>query len=218
MGLGKTLQALATILYWRHEWPVLIVVPSSLRLQWADQVQQWIPNIIPTDINISTSKQTLHLYHHLSLYSWISSFDLSLSLSPMSVMNSKCNVNGLINIISYDLVPKLFDKIKAKNFKIVIADESHFLKNSRVCSHYNTHNSSLSPKQSQYTLINVSSHGPVCIDKTNASCITFTEKCTSCNSSHGNTSRITPCWAVSAASESPSWSLSELHSIWSSLL
>jgi hypothetical protein len=49
-------------------------------------------------------------------------------------MNSKCNVNGLINIISYDLVPKLFDKIKTKNFKIVIADESHFLKNNRVFS------------------------------------------------------------------------------------
>jgi SWI/SNF-related matrix-associated actin-dependent regulator 1 of chromatin subfamily A len=100
MGLGKTLQALATILYWRNEWPVLIIVPSSLRLQWADQVQQWIPDIAPTDINI--------------------------------VMNSKCNVNALINIISYDLVPKLLDKIKAKHFKVVVADESHFLKNNRT--------------------------------------------------------------------------------------
>jgi N12 class adenine-specific DNA methylase len=83
MGLGKTLQALATILYWRHEWPVLIVVPSSLRLQWADQVQQWIPNIVPTDINISTSQQTLPLYNHLSFYfnSSISSFSLSYSLT-----------------------------------------------------------------------------------------------------------------------------------------
>jgi SWI/SNF-related matrix-associated actin-dependent regulator 1 of chromatin subfamily A len=35
MGLGKTLQAIAVVSCLETEWPVLIVVPSSLRLQWA---------------------------------------------------------------------------------------------------------------------------------------------------------------------------------------
>lgn len=44
------------------------------------------------------------------------------------VANGNSHVNGLINILSYDLVPKLHDKIMEKDFQIVIADESHYLK------------------------------------------------------------------------------------------
>ena len=36
MGLGKTIQALCTACYYRDEWPLLIVVPSSVRFQWRD--------------------------------------------------------------------------------------------------------------------------------------------------------------------------------------
>ncbi len=34
-----------------------------------------------------------------------------------------------VNIISYDLVPKYADKIEKQNFQVIIADESHYLKN-----------------------------------------------------------------------------------------
>lgn len=34
----------------------------------------------------------------------------------------------MINIISYDLVVKLKEEISQRNFKVVIVDESHFLK------------------------------------------------------------------------------------------
>ena len=34
MGLGKTVQAIAAAHHFRHEWPVLVVCPSSLRLNW----------------------------------------------------------------------------------------------------------------------------------------------------------------------------------------
>ena len=36
MGLGKTLQALCIACYYRREWPLLIVVPSSVRFAWRD--------------------------------------------------------------------------------------------------------------------------------------------------------------------------------------
>eukprot|EP01133_Synstelium_polycarpum_P015748 gene15748-18711_t len=48
------------------------------------------------------------------------------------VMNSKSGFNGLVNIVSYDLVRNVLDKIMEKGFKVVIADESHFLKNQRA--------------------------------------------------------------------------------------
>ena len=34
MGLGKTIQAIAVAVYYREKWPLLIVVPSSLRMTW----------------------------------------------------------------------------------------------------------------------------------------------------------------------------------------
>jgi len=36
MGLGKTLQALCIASYYRAEWPVLIIAPSSVRFAWRE--------------------------------------------------------------------------------------------------------------------------------------------------------------------------------------
>jgi N-dimethylarginine dimethylaminohydrolase len=36
--------------------------------------------------------------------------------------------DGVINIISYDLAAKTAEQLAKRNFQIVIADESHFLK------------------------------------------------------------------------------------------
>ena len=52
MGLGKTLQALALAYYYREEWPVLIIVPSSLRYSWIDEIEKWFPEITPFEINL----------------------------------------------------------------------------------------------------------------------------------------------------------------------
>ncbi|XP_064952917.1 uncharacterized protein LOC135606071 isoform X3 [Musa acuminata AAA Group] len=51
MGLGKTLQAIAVAACIPDAWPVLVVTPSSLRLQWASMIQQWL-NISSADILI----------------------------------------------------------------------------------------------------------------------------------------------------------------------
>lgn len=36
MGLGKTVQAICIAAYYRKEWPVLVVAPSSVRFTWAE--------------------------------------------------------------------------------------------------------------------------------------------------------------------------------------
>jgi len=36
MGLGKTLQALCIASYYRAEWPLLVVAPSSVRFAWRE--------------------------------------------------------------------------------------------------------------------------------------------------------------------------------------
>lgn len=52
MGLGKSLQALAIISYYRIEWPCLIIAPSSMIASWHEQVLRWIPSVDPADIAV----------------------------------------------------------------------------------------------------------------------------------------------------------------------
>ncbi|KAK7243364.1 hypothetical protein RIF29_38157 [Crotalaria pallida] len=101
----------------RDSWPVLIIAPSSLRLQWASMIQQWL-NIPSSDILIVSSQ---------SGGSNRGGFNIISSSAKSSI-----HLTGLFNIISYDLVPKLQNILLASDFKVVIADESHFLKKAKA--------------------------------------------------------------------------------------
>ncbi|XP_075843902.1 DNA annealing helicase and endonuclease ZRANB3 isoform X3 [Microtus pennsylvanicus] len=56
MGLGKTIQAIAVAYFYKEEWPLLIVVPSSLRYPWTEELEKWIPELEPQEINIIMNK------------------------------------------------------------------------------------------------------------------------------------------------------------------
>jgi SWI/SNF-related matrix-associated actin-dependent regulator 1 of chromatin subfamily A len=98
MGLGKTVQGIAIACAFKSKWPLLVIVPSSLKQNWKKEFIKWLPpdqqqhaiNIIETSKNIKISD---------------------------------------INIISYDLVSNVIDILTKAKFKVVIADESHYIKN-----------------------------------------------------------------------------------------
>jgi SWI/SNF-related matrix-associated actin-dependent regulator 1 of chromatin subfamily A len=46
MGLGKTVQAIGLAAYYRRDWPVLVVCPSSVRFQWNEAFCMWLPDLI----------------------------------------------------------------------------------------------------------------------------------------------------------------------------
>ncbi|XP_048129266.1 SWI/SNF-related matrix-associated actin-dependent regulator of chromatin subfamily A-like protein 1 isoform X1 [Rhodamnia argentea] len=117
MGLGKTLQAIAVAACVRDSWPVLVLTPSSLRLHWATMIQQWL-NIPSSDI--------------LVLLSQCGGSNRSGFRIVSSNTKSSVHLDGLFNIISYDVVPKLQNLLMSSDFKLVIADESHFLKNAQA--------------------------------------------------------------------------------------
>ena len=52
MGLGKTIQAIAVAAYYRTKWPLLIVVPSSLRMTWRRSLFRWLPSVKPQQVNV----------------------------------------------------------------------------------------------------------------------------------------------------------------------
>ncbi|XP_031155250.1 SWI/SNF-related matrix-associated actin-dependent regulator of chromatin subfamily A-like protein 1 isoform X3 [Sander lucioperca] len=52
MGLGKTVQAICIAAYYRSEWPLLVVAPSSVRFTWAEALRHWLPSLSPDRINV----------------------------------------------------------------------------------------------------------------------------------------------------------------------
>uniref|UniRef100_A0A0A0L988 Helicase ATP-binding domain-containing protein n=1 Tax=Cucumis sativus TaxID=3659 RepID=A0A0A0L988_CUCSA len=117
MGLGKTLQAIAVAACVREAWPVLILTPSSLRLHWAAMIQQWL-KIPSSDIHVVLSQYCGSNKGGFTILS--------------SSSKSSLHLDGLFNIISYDVVQKLQNILMASEFKVVIADESHFMKNAQA--------------------------------------------------------------------------------------
>ncbi|CAH2305162.1 SWI SNF-related matrix-associated actin-dependent regulator of chromatin subfamily A 1 [Pelobates cultripes] len=97
MGLGKTIQAICIAAYYRSDWPLLVVAPSSVRYTWAEAFHRWLPSVSPDSISVIVTSQD-------------------------------SNINSLIYIVSFDLLGKV-DKQVTANCKIIIIDESHFLKN-----------------------------------------------------------------------------------------
>ncbi|NXL91964.1 SMAL1 protein, partial [Alectura lathami] len=60
MGLGKTVQAICIAAYYRKEWPLLVVTPSSVRFTWAEAFHRWLPSLRPGSTNvIVTGKDNL---------------------------------------------------------------------------------------------------------------------------------------------------------------
>uniref|UniRef100_A0A665WW78 SWI/SNF-related matrix-associated actin-dependent regulator of chromatin subfamily A-like protein 1 n=1 Tax=Echeneis naucrates TaxID=173247 RepID=A0A665WW78_ECHNA len=52
MGLGKTVQAICIAAYYKNEWPLLVVAPSSVRFTWAEAFERWLPSLSPDSINV----------------------------------------------------------------------------------------------------------------------------------------------------------------------
>lgn len=56
MGVGKTVQAIAIAACYRDKWPLLVIVPASLRAIWADEFEKWLPDLSPRDIHLIFGK------------------------------------------------------------------------------------------------------------------------------------------------------------------
>ena len=106
MGLGKTRTAIACAVAYQKDWPVLVICPSSARYNWQQELTALlVPKIIKsTDIVVINNKS-----HALKC--------------------RKTDAPYSFTVISYNLLNSMEEKLKAIKFKVVIVDESHYMKN-----------------------------------------------------------------------------------------
>ena len=98
MGIGKTIQAIGIAYIYRSNWPLLIICPASLKLNWRKEILQWLPEIKDEAIQVlSSSKEDL--------------------LKQSEII-----------IVSYDLLTRINHILSDYKFDMIIADEAHYIK------------------------------------------------------------------------------------------
>lgn len=111
MGLGKTLQMIAVILLYIENCnkpkPSIVVCPSSLTLNWDNEIKKFAPSIHTLVIHGSVEERMVQI---------------------------KSIENYHVVITSYDLLKRDIDMYKEQNyeFKYVVADEAQYIKNNNT--------------------------------------------------------------------------------------
>ena len=111
MGLGKTIQLLAVIQSYLEEEknpnPSIVVCPSSLSLNWKNEINKFAPNI-KTIVIHGNAEERANQIGNIEKYNLV--------------------------ITSYDLLKRDIEEYKAQNytFKYIIADEAQYIKNNNT--------------------------------------------------------------------------------------
>ena len=100
MGLGKTLQAITTILYRAKDKPTLVIAPTSVCMNWEQEVTRFAPTLTVRDLNGPDRKETIKD---------LGKFDLL--------------------ITSYTLLQQEIDLLSEVEWQTVVLDEAQAIKN-----------------------------------------------------------------------------------------
>lgn len=138
MGLGKTVQAIAAMSAYRHEWPLLVLCPSTARYHWEIEFRHWLGKA-------SLAKGSDDVDECVGGEKKSGDDDsVSIEANAAVLKNSEINVltSGKDYILRYDGTTKVVicslglivalvnnERIYPGMFKCVIVDESHALKN-----------------------------------------------------------------------------------------
>ncbi|KAG0192095.1 hypothetical protein DFQ28_010184 [Apophysomyces sp. BC1034] len=141
MGLGKTVQALAIALAYSDEWPVLVVCPSSLRLTWKAEIMKWL-QLSDDEIHVSLKSSDLFKKPQVGEKRTSTSIAgprkrTAASAGPRRTQSASDTQEESLQalgkakfyVISYELAMKNSIAIANQQFKFVICDESHYIKN-----------------------------------------------------------------------------------------
>lgn len=115
MGLGKTLTSLAVTDAIKAN-KTLVVCPASLKYNWAEEIEKWLPNKTYTILDGSKEKRIEALENDVDFY--ITNYASLREKSRAKINGNWTNVDN-----------ELFLAINKKNFEVAIYDEAHKMKN-----------------------------------------------------------------------------------------
>ena len=112
MGFGKTLESLSIIDYFK-KWPVLVLTKKTSTIVWKEEINRWM-------------SASIRCRHGLKEKDSIEEV-VKLIEKPHDLVNNEAS-NAEIFICNYTFFTEHLENFKEKAFKVLIADESHALK------------------------------------------------------------------------------------------
>jgi hypothetical protein len=143
LQFSQTIQAIASLTMYYEEWPVLVLTPSTARYHWENEFQHWLGIDSPVNkdqesdggLNLFADEEEDNKSDDDTPYFQKTSMPL-LKDSQIHVLTSSKddiipNESTRVVVCSYGLAPALVEsgKITPAQFRCVIVDESHMLKN-----------------------------------------------------------------------------------------
>lgn len=101
MGLGKTVQTIALLLSRAADGPSLVVMPTSVLINWQNELQRFAPTLNPLILRQAQDRQTV-------------------------VTNAG---KGDVVLATYGLLPTEEELLASKQWNIIVLDEAHTIKN-----------------------------------------------------------------------------------------
>ena len=130
MGLGKTVQAIAVAACYREEWPVLILVPTSLRGAWEQALVKWL-GLEPLGGAGHGAGRGKKESASAARLSKMRKSRFTVAAVGSGAESRKID-GATFAIVPYSLVGKMATTLLSKRFQVVVCDESHFLKDSKA--------------------------------------------------------------------------------------
>jgi SNF2-related domain/Helicase conserved C-terminal domain len=134
MGLGKTIQGVASMSLYHSEWPLLVLCPSGARYHWENEFKQWLG--IYAEVNKRDRDGFDKIFPDSRKTTAVTNGGPLLHDRQINVLGSSKSVifphgDTKIVICSYGLSSSLIEggKITKGLFRCAIVDESHMLKN-----------------------------------------------------------------------------------------
>eukprot|EP00854_Cymbomonas_tetramitiformis_P016952 gene16952-20142_t len=123
MGVGKTVQAIALAACYMEEWPLLVVVPASLRLMWVEELERWLPCLRPVDIHVVFSSQNSARVRDLRTAQ--ANETVPCSQHPAGTCPPAIDAPPKVVVVSYTMLSNLQELFQGIRWGFVVVDESH---------------------------------------------------------------------------------------------
>lgn len=134
MGIGKTISAMGYAAINPRDRPALVVCPSNVKFNWKKELNKWLPR---ETVHVVTPSSDIRAgdVKNIAKEKGAKESDLKTRqtaekfLESRGIFADKYIPDADFVIINYDMMMKYNKSLTNKMFKLVILDESHYIKN-----------------------------------------------------------------------------------------